>query len=350
MIHTILMAALAISSVNGHMALSYPAPFRASNNPHAKNVDYSMTTPLSGAAQFPCKGYSSDMADTTGAGAPVATWTAGQKYNFTVTGGAPHGGGSCQIALSYDSKTFSTIHSYIGSCPLSSGQNFDFTLPSDAKTGPAMFAWVWYNKVGNREIYMNCASVNIAAGTGAKPAVAFSSRPSLFLANLGNGCTTVEGKDAVFPDPGPDADVTTKLTTTDDKGSFTGTCAPVGGVGGQAAAAAGSPVSGSGPKPGASLGSTATAAAPITSGTGTANSSLQVSTSGVCGENKQTCVGSKFGKCCSKFGYCGDTPLHCGTGCVSGFGQCGDFLNSTEVMTSSASPARRLIRVRRPLW
>src|SRR6202020_1768007 len=95
-------------------------------------------------------------------------------------------------------KSFNVIHSWIGSCPLSSGEDFSFTVPSDAPTGAAMFAWTWYNKIGNREIYMNCASITIAAGSGPASAVAFKSRPDLFVANFGNGCTLVERKKLSF--------------------------------------------------------------------------------------------------------------------------------------------------------
>lgn len=231
---TSLLSLLALgSAVNAHMALQWPQPFRASFNPHAlqSNIDYSLTSPLNAdGSNFPCKGYHSDLG--TPGGASVVTWNAGGSYNLSVEGGAVHGGGSCQIALSYDKgASFTVIHSYVGSCPLSSGEDFQFTLPSDAPTGDAMFAWVWYNKIGNREIYMDCASITVAAGKGPAPAAKFADRPDLFVANLGNGCTTVEGKEVQFPNPGPDADVTTK-TSGDNSGSFTGTCAAVKGIGG----------------------------------------------------------------------------------------------------------------------
>jgi hypothetical protein len=235
-----LLAAVAIgSTVNAHMSLEWPYAFRATNNPNVPqaDIDYSITSPLNAdGSNFPCKGYQVDMG--TPAGASVVTWSAGGAYNFSVQGGATHGGGSCQIALSYDNATsFTVIHSYEGSCPLSSGEAFQFTLPEDAPTGGSMFAWVWYNEIGDREIYMDCASITIAAGTGTAPATAFADRPDLFVANLGNGCTTVEGKEVQYPDPGPSADVTIKDSVADDSGSYTGTCAPVKGIGGGSGAA-----------------------------------------------------------------------------------------------------------------
>ncbi|KAE9380567.1 lytic polysaccharide monooxygenase, partial [Stipitochalara longipes BDJ] len=201
-----ILAFVALS--RAHMEMSFPPPLRSKYNPlylslESGKVDYSMTSPLSGAAQFPCKGYQSDMG--TPAAASVITWNQGAAVNFTISGSASHSGGSCQAALSYDSgKSFKVIHSFIGGCPLT--PNWDLTIPSDAPKGAALFAWSWYNEVGNREIYMNCASITIGAGSSKKRAssVAFSSRPDLFVANLANGCTTIETEDVVFPNPGPD--------------------------------------------------------------------------------------------------------------------------------------------------
>tara|TARA_R110002060_G_scaffold60462_4_gene70108 strand:+ start:2737 stop:3030 length:294 start_codon:yes stop_codon:yes gene_type:complete len=84
------------------------------------------------------------------------TWDAGSEYNFTITGAieAPtnpafHNGGSCQAALSYDEgKTWKVIHSYQGACPTSTGGSFKFNVPSDAKAGAAVFAWLWWNHTG----------------------------------------------------------------------------------------------------------------------------------------------------------------------------------------------------------
>lgn len=98
-----------MATVHGHMEMSFPPPFRSKFNKlaDAGKVDYSMTAPLSGAAQFPCKGYQSDIG--TPGGASVVTWNAGDKTNFTIVGGAAHGGGSCQAALSYDGGKSFTV-------------------------------------------------------------------------------------------------------------------------------------------------------------------------------------------------------------------------------------------------
>ncbi|EXK77175.1 hypothetical protein FOQG_18110 [Fusarium oxysporum f. sp. raphani 54005] len=54
-----------------------------------------------------------------------------------------------------------------------------------------------------------------------------------------------------------------------------------------------------------------------------ADSALIVSDNGLCGDKyHQTCKGSRYGDCCSKYGSCGKTDAYCGSGCQSGFGTC----------------------------
>ncbi|KAF4624626.1 hypothetical protein G7Y89_g13544 [Cudoniella acicularis] len=52
---------------------------------------------------------------------------------------------------------------------------------------------------------------------------------------------------------------------------------------------------------------------------------LKASIDGSCGQSA-TCLGSLFGDCCSKYGYCGHTSDYCSldSGCQSYFGLCGD--------------------------
>jgi len=195
-----------------HMEMSFPAPFRSKFNPNSDpgSIDYSMTAPLEASgANYPCKGYLSDLG--TPAGKPTASFAPGGTYNFTITGGANHRGGSCQASLSYDGgKTFRVIKSIVGGCPLQ--PNYDFTIPNDAQAGEAVFAWTWHNEVGNREMYMNCAAVTIGGSAGAAKrevnsraaSAAFASRPQIYVANIGNGCVTKEGFDVDYPNPGPD--------------------------------------------------------------------------------------------------------------------------------------------------
>ncbi|KAJ4403633.1 hypothetical protein N0V82_010627, partial [Gnomoniopsis sp. IMI 355080] len=143
----------------------------------------------------------------------------GSKANMTITGAsegssANHGGGSCQISLSTDgAKTFTVLQSIIGNCPTSGTSNLDFSIPADAPTGNHVLAWTWHNQIGNREMYMNCASVTLTSSSGGAEvkkmarAAAYASRPGIFIANVGSagdGCKTEESFDVVYPRPGPD--------------------------------------------------------------------------------------------------------------------------------------------------
>ncbi|GAB1314633.1 hypothetical protein MFIFM68171_04843 [Madurella fahalii] len=204
--HILSTMAFAVCS-SGHMTMTYPAPLRSKYNPNSGfDIDYSITSPLSAdGSNYPCKGYLSLLG--TPQGKSVASWNAGGSYNFTISGGASHNGGSCQAALSVDGgKTFHVLHSYEGGCPGPSESSFNFRVPSDVPaTDGAIFAWTWFNNLGNREMYMNCAVVDIVGGAGSSAEkVSFANRPTVFKANVGNGCTTIESKDLKFPQPGPD--------------------------------------------------------------------------------------------------------------------------------------------------
>lgn len=214
------VAAMLASSATAHMQLSQPLPIRSPLNKDQKGKkDYSYTNPLStSGSDFPCKGYADDKFQ------PTASYKPGGDYKIKLAGSATHKGGSCQIALSYDKgDSFHVIKSIIGGCPLD--KEYKFTVPSDAPSGNALLAWTWFNKVGNREMYMNCAQVTVG-GSGKRDitegeiaddqdgnatmhsvdaSTSFKKLPGIFIANV-NGpgkCTTEEGKDVNFPKPGP---------------------------------------------------------------------------------------------------------------------------------------------------
>ncbi|KAI9696896.1 MAG: hypothetical protein M1820_007971 [Bogoriella megaspora] len=133
---------------------------------------------------------------------------------MTFQGSATHGGGSCQISLSYDyGATFRVIKSIIGGCPLT--EKYNYAIPSYAPSGTALLAWSWQNHEGNREFYMNCAAVTISGSSSARrknrravTASGMDNLPYIWVANLPdvNSCTTAEGVDPVYPDPGPDVE------------------------------------------------------------------------------------------------------------------------------------------------
>lgn len=240
-----------------HMQLYSPYPLRSPLNPSNQNAAIDYTAPLlPSGSDYPCKGYASDPF------AAMTTYEAGQGYSVRLTGGETHGGGSCQISLSYDrGKTFRVIKSIIGSCPLWTG--YKFVIPHDAPSGEALLAWTWFNRLGHREMYMNCAQARIvgnktqtetkaetgggtevnhknripvvekrSSGVSVRPVgfededgqlqkkleekeeaqdmieVPFDKRPEIFRANIGmaSECETIMGQDVIFPFPGPDVE------------------------------------------------------------------------------------------------------------------------------------------------
>jgi hypothetical protein len=100
----------------------------------------------------------------------------------------------------------------IGGCPLTT--QYDFTIPSYSPSGVALFAWTWFNEIGNREMYMTCAHVQILGSSASRRSrskrqgtfTSLSSLPNIWRANTEglNTCGTTEGLDIVFPEPGPD--------------------------------------------------------------------------------------------------------------------------------------------------
>lgn len=162
----------------------------------------------------------------------------GSPQTLSFTGSATHGGGSCQIALSKDMQptkdsSFKVILSIEGGCPTSAAGNiggdpngsgasqFQFSIPEDVEPGTYTLAWTWFNKVGNREMYMNCAPITVTGGSKKRyidnTTAAFDvddnilgkraldSLPDMFKANIGQvsgDCHTAESVDLQFPDPG----------------------------------------------------------------------------------------------------------------------------------------------------
>ncbi|KAL7940673.1 hypothetical protein V8C42DRAFT_336838 [Trichoderma barbatum] len=224
LINTTVAAVIGLATVtNCHMEMKSPPPFRSKYNPYSgSDIDYSMTSPLSGSgSDYPCKGYQKLLDGPEGRS--VVTWASGGSYNFTITGSANHGGGSCQASLSYDNgHTWKVIHSYIGGCPPPQDSSWSFTVPSDAPAGDAMFAWTWFNNIGNREMYMNCAAVTIVNGKKRLSFAPFASHPAAFIANIGNNICTYEHKDVEFPQPGPEVERNSQGTSPPGQGTCSG--------------------------------------------------------------------------------------------------------------------------------
>ena len=148
----LLLALVALSSgVVAHMEMISPAALLTKGNPNTgepTTESYDMKGPLSpDGSNFPCKGTLKALG--TSQGASVATWQAGSRQTWTLEGATTHGGGSCQASISTDQgRSFKVVHSYIGGCPLK--LRWDFKVPNDTPQGPALFAFSWNNRGGNR--------------------------------------------------------------------------------------------------------------------------------------------------------------------------------------------------------
>lgn len=209
------VAASLFAATNAHLAIKAPAPIPGSNS----------KSPLDASgSNFPCQG--ADLSQGTSTSMAAGS-TQPLQFDIGANGEnwAVHGGGSCQISLTYetdktkqkDPANWKVIHSFVGACPTNAKGNLDpaatacsgsdgtncvfegysFTIPKEAKSGNAILAWTWFNTIGNREMYMNCAKVSITGGSGS-----LDSFPSMFVANIGNGCTTTEQTNLDFPNPG----------------------------------------------------------------------------------------------------------------------------------------------------
>ncbi|KAF2093061.1 hypothetical protein NA57DRAFT_49147, partial [Rhizodiscina lignyota] len=179
----------------GHMMIGEPVPYGQAT------LDNSPLEATGG--DFPCKQRAGVYDITT-----ENEYKPGTDNPLSFIGSAVHGGGSCQLSLTTDREPtaksdFRVIWSAIGGCPgTDSGPaNFTFQIPSSIPNGKYALAWTWFNRIGNREMYMNCAPVTVS-GSSAKGNSAMEALPKMMVANVGNGCTDTEGTDPQFPDPG----------------------------------------------------------------------------------------------------------------------------------------------------
>lgn len=190
------------SAASAHIVMTNPVPY---GNPDNSPLDAS-------GSNFPCK----NISPSGGPGQNV--YKAGSTQQLAFQGTAVHGGGSCQVSVTTDlnptrDSQWKVIKSIEGGCPArdTSGNigddasaevpfKYNFDIPEEMPEGEYVLAWTWFNKVGNREMYMNCASVQIDGGSGDESFL--ESLPDMFVANVGEDCGTVDSTDVEFPDPG----------------------------------------------------------------------------------------------------------------------------------------------------
>jgi hypothetical protein len=192
-------------------------------DPVPYNSDPSDNSPLDAfGSNFPCK--------ITGDYSVIKEnrMVKGESQSMIFHGGTTHGGGSCQISITSDrapskDTTWSVIKSIEGGCmdETVSDSNIgssstmvthfspNFTIPDSFKAGQYTIAWTWFNRIGNREMYMNCAPITITEKSssfqGSRSAEieepSLEDFPPLFIANI-NGCLTRPSYDIRFPNPG----------------------------------------------------------------------------------------------------------------------------------------------------
>ncbi|RKP13434.1 hypothetical protein BJ684DRAFT_10060, partial [Piptocephalis cylindrospora] len=90
---------------------------------------------------------------------------AGQTLPFRIQGTDNHKGGHCQFALSYDNgHTWAVLRTILEDCLTGRGggpYSYGVQLPHGAAGGPAVLSWIFFNKQGDREFYMNCIDVSL---------------------------------------------------------------------------------------------------------------------------------------------------------------------------------------------
>lgn len=224
---------------SAHMLMSNPAPYGKSNLDNGPLLD--------DGSNFPCK-MRTGVYDAQGAS---NVYKQGSTQTLSFTGQAVHGGGSCQLSITTDlepnkDSVWKVIKSIEGGCPAKGeaanmGENadadnpytYDYTIPKELAAGDYTLAWTWFNKVGNREMYMNCAPLTVTGDGGSKDHL--DTLPDMFVANIGNECETKPSTDLKFPDPGQDIDRLNGITEAFAEPTGTG-CQAGSGDGGDAPA------------------------------------------------------------------------------------------------------------------
>jgi hypothetical protein len=193
--------------VSAHLIMAHPVPFGSPNN-----------SPLDpSGSDFPCK------VGGGGSGSyeikSMNEWPVGSTQVLDFVGTAVHGGGSCQVAVTADkipspASVWKVIHSFEGGCPAAVDGNFNedgsnggpskfpFTVPEELPNGEMTMAWTWFNKIGNREMYMNCAPITVSGGSDDN--AGFNELPDMAVANIHRQgeCRTPDTSDYAFANPG----------------------------------------------------------------------------------------------------------------------------------------------------
>jgi hypothetical protein len=165
------------ASVYSHMEMFKPAPRKSQFNPYAaaQGIDYNIMAPLAAdGSDFPCKKYPKGQA--------TSTYNAGETITVELKGSATHGGGNCQISISYNDVDFVAISTILKNC-LHDSKTITATIPADAPACESCtLSWSWVNAIGNREFYQNCADIKINNPSGGRQLTG----PRMTVLNLPN--------------------------------------------------------------------------------------------------------------------------------------------------------------------
>ncbi|KAJ5365311.1 hypothetical protein N7517_008197 [Penicillium concentricum] len=208
--YTLLLETIVLRAVSGHLIMISPEPY---SNETLNN------SPLADSgSDFPCK----LRTDTFLAPSLENIYQIGIENTMRFEGSATHGGGSCQLSLTEDREPtkdseWKVIKSFEGGCPTNAEKNLaggatadndlqlDFAIPENIQPGKYTLAWTWFNRIGNGEMYMNCAPITVARGSSQQSYKSIQNQtpdfPPVFIANI-NGCITKENVDIRFPRPG----------------------------------------------------------------------------------------------------------------------------------------------------
>jgi len=362
----LLAAGLGLSiATNAHMFLSSPAPIEGS----------APKSPLDASgSNFPCHGVTlptSGGEQMAAGSSQLLAWDLGGGANTAV-----HGGGSCQISITYetdadkvkDPKNWYVIYSIEGGCPSNTVGNlevakdcsaggtngvdcvnsFNFTVPN-VKSGHAIMAWTWFNTVGNREMYMNCVNAQFSGGDGSD----MSELPNMFVGNLASidTCPTTESVNLAFPNPGKY--LTTKMPAASTAHKYPFAKPSGAGCAGDGGSASG----GSGSGSGSSVAASSSAAAPASSIYGSAsaaqsaavsqateaaaggNAAVTITTMATVTGAASTAAASSYAAPSSAAAMAPSSGPSNGTGSGSSFGSSGSSSSSNSTSGSCANGA-----------
>jgi hypothetical protein len=213
---TVVAFAALLNTASAHLWMSKPKMFAQ----HGQNEGF-VLNPLDPAVgvdanPFPCQGGTADEEVPSG-----NSYELGEDGVLEIKGSAVHSGGSGQVVISYkfppspNEDDWHVLTSYQGNHPIGVEGNLaigddnsiapmTFKIHESLPKGKAIIAWNWFNKSGNREHYMKCATVSIGGSTEQVSNADLSSLPTMFRANSDGGkCTVPEGVQSIrFKNPG----------------------------------------------------------------------------------------------------------------------------------------------------